>query len=354
MIVCTHPSYGRHVMPYIGCCPSGQSIESRFKQHCKGSGGAKYLCSAIKKHGKEWFQIQQIDVGNTPEQAYELEKWWIARLKTKAPNGGYNLDDGGKGPARRYGWTEESRLKMSAAKKGIPSPKKGKPSGYPSWSKGKKLSVTHRANLSISHKGVLAGENHPMFGKTHTEEAKRKIRENRIPQVGENHPMFGKQHSEASLTKMREAQQARVAAPDYVHPMKGKHFSLEGGAGKGRVSPMKGRTHTPEWAAHMSAVMTGKTMPPRSQEYRDNMRAVKLGTRASEDTKRKMSIIQTGRKHTLESRERMSLAQKGRKATAETRARLSESHKGKTLSAESRARLSASIKAMWEKRKNNV
>lgn len=34
-------------------------------------------------------------------------------------------------------------------------------------------------------------ENHPMYGKTHTEEAKNLIRK-----YGENNPMFGKKHSE--------------------------------------------------------------------------------------------------------------------------------------------------------------
>lgn len=97
LITCHHPSYGRYIMPYVGCCPSGKSIAERFAEHLKGRGSAPYLYNAIQKHGKEHFHIEQIDAGNTPEQALELERWWIARLKTKAPEGGYNLTDGGEG-----------------------------------------------------------------------------------------------------------------------------------------------------------------------------------------------------------------------------------------------------------------
>lgn len=41
--------------------------------------------------------------------------------------------------------------------------------------KGKKQSEEHRRNLSESHKGLMTGEKHPLFGKKHTEEAKKKM-----------------------------------------------------------------------------------------------------------------------------------------------------------------------------------
>lgn len=98
LITCHHPSYGRYIMPYVGVVlKEGKTIEQRFKEHCQKDGGAKYLSRAIEKYGREHFRVEQIDAGNTPEQALELEKWWIARLKTRAPEGGYNLTDGGEG-----------------------------------------------------------------------------------------------------------------------------------------------------------------------------------------------------------------------------------------------------------------
>ena len=50
------------------------------------------------------------------------------------------------------------------------------------------------------------GENHPFYGKHHTEESKKKIREgNKGKRVGEKNPFYGKTHSEEARKKMREA-----------------------------------------------------------------------------------------------------------------------------------------------------
>ena len=49
---------------------------------------------------------------------------------------------------------------------------------------------------------IRRGENHPMFGKHHSEETRRKMSE---AKKGENHPRFGKHHSEETRQKMREA-----------------------------------------------------------------------------------------------------------------------------------------------------
>src|SRR5690606_31581361 len=43
------------------------------------------------------------------------------------------------------------------------------------------------------------GENHPMFGNTHSAQTKAKISEAKL---GENHPMFGKSHSAESILKL--------------------------------------------------------------------------------------------------------------------------------------------------------
>src|ERR1700722_17422784 len=110
LITCIHPKYGQHMMPYVGVViGEGKTVEQRFQQHIKGEGHAPYLGNAIQKYGKEWFQVEQIDAGNTPEQALDLEKWWIKRLGVKKPNG-YNLTNGGYGFA---GWepTPEQREK---------------------------------------------------------------------------------------------------------------------------------------------------------------------------------------------------------------------------------------------------
>jgi group I intron endonuclease len=74
--------------------------------------GCPYIQAAMNKYGKEWFQVEQIDAGNTPEQALELEKWWIKRLGTRSPMG-YNLTDGGRGKVG-YHHTDATRAILSA------------------------------------------------------------------------------------------------------------------------------------------------------------------------------------------------------------------------------------------------
>lgn len=157
LITCTHPSYGLHAMPYVGCViKKGKTVEDRLSEHFwERNRSTAYIHRAIKKYGREWFQIEQIDAGNTPEQAKQLEKWWIARLKTKAPEGGYNLTDGGDGN------NSKGRIPWNKGKKGV---QKG-------WNKGKKTPEStlrkmrevqqkiwqdpeHRARMSEVHKGI--------------------------------------------------------------------------------------------------------------------------------------------------------------------------------------------------------
>jgi len=81
-------------------------------------------------------------------------------------------------------------------------------------STGKKLSIETRKKLSE----LKRGKNHPYYGKTHTEETRRKISENRKEKYfhtkewkemigemnrGEKNPFFGKKHTEETKEKMR-------------------------------------------------------------------------------------------------------------------------------------------------------
>ena len=54
-------------------------------------------------------------------------------------------------------------------------------------------------NIAGGGQGVGSGENHPMYGKHHTAEAKRKISE---AMSGENNPMYGKNHSDETKEKI--------------------------------------------------------------------------------------------------------------------------------------------------------
>ena len=74
---------------------------------------------------------------------------------------------------------------------------------------GIKMSEETRKKMSISHKGILAGEKHPNFGKHLSEETRKKIsnkksKENNpmFGKTGKNHPNYGKHFSEETKEKM--------------------------------------------------------------------------------------------------------------------------------------------------------
>ncbi|HWR15180.1 MAG TPA: NUMOD3 domain-containing DNA-binding protein [Terriglobales bacterium] len=169
LITCFHPEYVQHLKPYVGCIvTAGKTVEDRFAEHLKGRrSGAAYLQRAIKKYGKEWFRVEQVDAGNTPEQALELEAWWVKRLGTLAPEGGYNLTAGGRGSRGRKA-SDETRQKMSDSLKGLTPWNKGKTGiysaetrqkmsksriGKSSWNMGKAWNEEMKAKLSEAHKG---------------------------------------------------------------------------------------------------------------------------------------------------------------------------------------------------------
>ena len=54
-------------------------------------------------------------------------------------------------------------------------------------------------NIAGGGQGVGSGENHPMYGKHHTAEAKHKISE---ATRGENNPMYGKNHTDETKKKI--------------------------------------------------------------------------------------------------------------------------------------------------------
>ena len=67
----------------------------------------------------------------------------------------------------------------------------------------RKVSDSTREKLRAAKKG----ENHPMYGRHHTDEAKNKIAE---ATKGENNPMYGKKHSDAAKKKMSEKAKGNI------------------------------------------------------------------------------------------------------------------------------------------------
>ena len=84
--------------------------------------------------------------------------------------------------------------------------------------KGKHPSDAQKKKQSEAMKGKHTGENNPMYGKHHTDEAKERMSK---ALSGENHPNYGKHLSKEQKKKMSEVHKGEK------NPNYGKHFSEE-------------------------------------------------------------------------------------------------------------------------------
>ncbi len=145
---------------------------------------------------------------------------------------------------------------------------------------------------------AFSGENHPMYGKHHTDDAKRRISEGlKGVMAGENNPQYGKHKSDETKRKLSASLKGKLSGEK--HPFYGKHLSEET---KRKISE------------------SGK------------------GQKRSNETKRNISKALMGHKVTDEARAKMSVAKKGKYCgvnnplygkhlSDETRRKLSDSHK---------------------------
>lgn len=80
-------------------------------------GSGKLIRRALDKYGKENFSKEILEIVDSRDDANRLEEFWIEQLDSTNPSVGYNITN------RAWGGqpiTEETRLKISAATKGVP------------------------------------------------------------------------------------------------------------------------------------------------------------------------------------------------------------------------------------------
>ena len=204
---------------YVHIAPNGkryygitkkEKVEKRWGKNGKGYQGNEHFTRAINKYGWDNFEHIVIARGLTEEEAKWLEIELIREHDTTNPKYGYNITKGGDSNPMD---NEESRKKMSESLKGENNPNYGKTLSEDTRkklseaNKGKVLSEETRRKISESNKG----KNNPMYGKTHTEGTRKKISEN----------LKGKTHTEETRKKMSEAKKGEN------NPNYGKTFSEE-------------------------------------------------------------------------------------------------------------------------------
>ena len=138
---------------YVGL--TKRDIKLRWAEHVQFSTYPNkrgiVLYHAIRKYGKESFDVATLGTTDTFESAAVLEQMWIHVYKSSNNKFGYNLTLGGETGPR----TELARKHMSEARTGKP------------------LSESHKQSIAR----VTAGSGNPFYGKKHTPEARKKISE---------------------------------------------------------------------------------------------------------------------------------------------------------------------------------
>lgn len=100
---------------YVGI--TTKSIQERFDAHLnRATRERSAIQNAMKKYGKDNFEIVEIDTATTEVELFEKERFWIAHFNTFSENG-YNLTEGGGGIVNM---SQEIRAKISKSKTGIP------------------------------------------------------------------------------------------------------------------------------------------------------------------------------------------------------------------------------------------
>lgn len=307
---------------YVGI--TTQTFKQRKREHFQDtrySRGNSYFHKALRKYGPENFtwEIEHENIKNK-DDLIKLEIEGIEKHVTFHIFGnGYNLTKGGEG---RYGYklSEEEKRHLSEIHKGrIYSPE-----------------TIQR--MSEAKKGMYDGEKNPNYGKTHTDEAKRKISEKTKERYKDKTkcPMYGKTFSDEHKKKISKNRKGKCVGkdnPNFGNPVSDERKQKQSESMKGRFVGEKnhfyGKTHTDEAKRKVSEKNTGKK---RSDEVKQKM---------SEERKGKKNHFY-GKTHTDESKRKMSENSKGKCAGEDhpnygkplsdaIKRKLSESHIGKRM-----------------------
>ena len=150
-----------------------RSCECEPEEDTEYMGSGMAIRGAIEKYGRDKFMKLIIAKFDTREEAHECETAWLAKQFK------FHGNDWSKFRKFHY------NLRLN----------EGSHDGFA-------CSPETRAKMSEAMTGKYDGENHPFFGKQHSDETKKKLSEARS---GENHHFFGKKLSDEHKQKLSEA-----------------------------------------------------------------------------------------------------------------------------------------------------
>ena len=174
-------------MVYIGI--TGSEPKKRWRKNGEGYKNNPYFWRSIQKYSWNNFTHDILYSGLTKEEAEQNEIELIALYKSDNREFGYNIEHGGNSRGKH---SEESKQKMSD-----------------------------------NHKDT-SGENHPLYGKHHSDETKllmSEIAKDRLS-VPENHPLYGKHHSDETRLLLSEIAKDRLSVKEN-NPFYNKHHTEE-------------------------------------------------------------------------------------------------------------------------------
>jgi len=148
-----------------------------------------YLYASIVKYGHENFEYSVLAQYETQEEADAMEDYYIVLFQSRDSDVGYNLKAGGRGGKH----SEESKKKISESLK-----------GEKSYWFGKRLSNETKQKISKANSG-----------RERTKEAKLKTSKTMTEHHKNNiHPMQGKTHTQEAIKKISESSKGRVFSPE--------------------------------------------------------------------------------------------------------------------------------------------
>ena len=144
------------------------SLDKRWYYHVESSKKNNLaLGAAIRKYGKDNFSLSILEECKDKKHMLTQEKLWIKKLNSYANTGhGYNMTLGGDG-VFGYCHTEKAKQAMSKNRKGVLNHNYGK-----RWGR-----TDHPDEFIQMLSEKHTGKGNPMYGRKHSDEARKKIGE---------------------------------------------------------------------------------------------------------------------------------------------------------------------------------